>query len=105
VLELKRRSIHFVLTPFGRRLIVSWLDVTHRLIRSLDGTRALLVPVDAAGQPVRLTPGTYRADFVFMVTGVSGLPDLSRQGETTDESASWSFTIPVTPDSLVDPEA
>jgi len=79
--------------------------VPYRLVRSLDGTRALLVPVDAAGQPVPLAAGSYRADFVFKLTGVSGLPDLSRQGDTSDESASWSFTVPATPDPLVDPEA
>jgi hypothetical protein len=96
---------HFVLTPFGRRPIVSWLDVPHRLVRSIDGARALLVPVDAAGQPVRLAPGSYRADFVFKLTGVPGLPDLSRQGETTTNRRSWSFSVPRTPDPLVDPEA
>ena len=104
-LTLKRRVVHFVLTPFGRRPIVSWLDVPHRLVRSIDGARALLVPVDAAGQPVRLAPGTYRADFVFRVTGVPGLPDVSRQGETSNETASWTLSVPLTPDPLVDPEA
>jgi hypothetical protein len=105
VLTLKRRVVRFVLTPFGRRPIVSWVDVAHRLVRSVDGARALLVPVDTAGQPMRLAAGTYRADFVFTVTGVPGLPDLSRQGETSNETASWNFTVPATPDPLVDPEA
>jgi len=105
VLALKRRVTRFIFTPTGRRPVVSWRDVPYRLVRSLDGTRALLVPVDAAGQPVPLAAGSYRADFVFKLTGVSGLPDLSRQGDTSDESASWSFTVPATPDPLVDPEA
>jgi hypothetical protein len=105
VLTLKRRVVHFVLTPFGRRPIVSWVDVAHRLVRSIDGARALLVPVDTAGHPMRLAPGTYRADFVFTLTGVPGLPDLSRQGETSNETASWNLTVPTTPDPLVDPEA
>jgi hypothetical protein len=104
-LTLKRRVVHFVLTPFGRRPIVSWVAVAHRLLRSIDGTRALLVPVDAAGQPVRLHAGTYRAEFVYALTGVPGLPDLSRQGETSNEAATWNLTVPATPDSLVDPEA
>jgi len=104
VLALKRRVIFFVFTPAGRRPIVSWRDVPHRLVRSLDGARALLVPIDAAGQPVRLAAGSYRADFVYKLTAVPGLPDLSRQGETTDESGSWSFAVPPAPDPIVDPE-
>jgi hypothetical protein len=105
VLALKRKRIFFVFTPAGRRPVISWVDVPHRVVRSLDGTRALVVPVDAAAQPVRLPPGGYRVDLTFRLSGVPNLPDLSRQGDATDESGSWSFAVPATPDPIVDPEA
>lgn len=105
-LALKRKVTTFVFTPDAHRVpVVSWHAVAGRLVRSLDGTRALLVPVDAAGQPVRLATGNYRFDLAFRLTGVGGLPDLSRQGDTADETGSWSFTVPATPDPIVDPEA
>ena len=105
VLALKRKVTFFIFTPAGRRPVVSWRNVAHRLVRSLDGARALVVPVDAAGQPVRLAPGSYRFEFTFRLTGVGDLPDLSRQGDTTDESGTWSFTVPATPNPIVDSEA
>lgn len=105
VLSLKRKTIRTVLTPARTRMVVTWRDVAHRLVRSLDGTRALLVPVDPAAQPVRLMPGTYRLEATFRLTGVAGLPDLSRQGDSSDESAVWPFAVPVLPAPIVDPEA
>jgi len=105
VLALKRKVTFFIFTPAGRRPVVSWRNVAHRLVRSLDGARALVVPVDDAGQPVRLAPGSYRFEFTFRLTGVGDLPDLSRQGDTTDESGTWSFTVPATPNPIVDSEA
>jgi hypothetical protein len=54
---------------------------------------------------VRLAPGAYRLEFTYRLTGVAGLPDLSRQGDSSDESGTWSFTVPATPDPIVDPEA
>ncbi len=105
VLALKRRVTRFVFTPAGRRPVVSWRDVMHRIVRSLDGARALVVPVDAAGQPVRLAAGSYRIDFTFRLTGVADLPDLSRQGDTSDEVGAWSFSVPAVPNPIVDPEA
>jgi hypothetical protein len=105
VLALKRKTIRIVLTPFGPRTVVTWRDVAHRLVRSLDGTRALLIAVDPAGQPIRLAAGSYRLEAAYRLTGVAGLPDLSRQGESSDESATWAFVVPVTPSPIVDPEA
>lgn len=103
---LKRKVTTFIFTPDAHRVpVVSWQDVAHRLVRALDGTRALLVPVDGAGQPVPLAAGNYRFDLGFRLTGVAGLPDLSRQGDTADEAGSWSVTIPATPHPIVDPEA
>ena len=105
LLSLKRRSVRIVWTPHGPRPIVVWVEVIHRRVRSLDGTRALLVPVNAAGQPEKLLPASHRADFVYRVTGAPDLPDLSRQGDTSDESASLAFAVALTPDPLVNPEA
>jgi hypothetical protein len=104
-LALKRKRIRIILTPFGPRTVVAWLDVGHRLVRSLDGTRALLVPVDPAGQPVPLATGDYRLEATYRLAGVANLPDLSRQGDSSDESAAWSFVVPATPTPIVDPEA
>jgi hypothetical protein len=61
--------------------------------------------VDSAGQPVPLGPGQYRLEATYRLTGVAGLPDLSRQGDATDETATWPFTVPTTPEPIVDPEA
>ena len=105
VLTLKRKVTRFIFTPAGRRPIVTWREVAMRLVRSLDGARAVAVPVDNSGQPVRLGPGTYRLEFTYRLTGVAGLPDLSRQGDTSDETGVWNFAVPVVPDPIVDPEA
>jgi hypothetical protein len=105
VITLRRRRVRIVLTPMGPRTIISWPEVSHRLVRSLDGTRAVLVAVDPAGQPVPLAPGQYRLEATYRLTGVAALPDLSRQGDTTDETATWPFAVPTTPDPIVDPEA
>jgi hypothetical protein len=105
VLTLRRKRVRIVLSPTGPRTVITWLEVSHRLIRSVDGTRALLVAVDAAGQPVPLAPGQYRLEATYRLTGIPGLPDLSRQGDTTDETATWPFAVPTTPDPIVDPEA
>jgi hypothetical protein len=105
VITFRRKRVRIVLTPIGPRTIVSWPDVAHRLVRSGDGTRALLVAVDPAGQPVRLAPGSYRLETTYRLTGVAGLPDLSRQGDSSDEAATWTFALPVTPSPIVDPEA
>jgi hypothetical protein len=105
VLVLKRKVTRFIFTPAGRRPVVTWREVALRLVRSLDGARAVAVPVGTSGQPVRLAPGAYRLEFTYRLTGVAGLPDLSRQGETTDETGTWSFAVPATPDPIVDPEA
>ncbi len=104
-ISLKRKTTRLVMTPLGLRRIVTWRDVAYRLVRSLDGARALFVPIDTAGQPIPLVAGTYRFDAEYRLTGVPGLPDLSRQGDSTDESAAWLFTIPVEPAPIVDPEA
>ena len=103
-LALKRKAAKIVLTPQGPQVVVTWVEVTLRSVRSLDGARALLLPVDAAGQPVALAPGSYRLDFVYRLTGVDGLPALSRQGDTSDETGAWPFTLPAAPDAIVDPE-
>jgi hypothetical protein len=105
LLALKRKMIRIILTPSGPRPTVTWLEVPHRTVRSLDGTRALLIAVDPAGQPVRLAAGTHRLEATYHLTGVAGLPDLSRQGDSSDESATWTFDIPLTPAPIVDPEA
>ncbi len=102
---LKRKVSQFVLTPAGPRLVVTWRQIGHRLARSLDGTLALAFPVDSAGQPVPLAPGTYRLEFTYRLSGVDGLPDLSRQGDGTDEFHTWGFTVPAAPAPIVDPEA
>jgi len=105
VLAVKQRITRFIFTPAGRRPVVSWRNVPHRLLRSLDGARALLIPTDASGQPVRFAPGSYRLEWTYRLTGVDGLPDLMRQGDATDETAVWPFTVPAVPDPIVDPEA
>ena len=105
VLVLKRKVTRFIFTPAGRRPVVTWREVALGLVRSLDGARAVAVPVDTSGQPVRLAPGAYRLEFTYRLTGVAGLPDLSRQGDSSDESGTWGFTVPATPDPIVDPEA
>jgi hypothetical protein len=61
--------------------------------------------VDPAGQPVPLVPGQYRLEATYRLSGLAGLPDLTRQGDTTDETGSWPFAVPTTPDPIVDPEA
>lgn len=100
VLVLRRKAILFSFPPQ-----LSWHEVACRIVRSLDGTRALVVPVDAAGQPVRLPTGSYRFEFSYRLSGVDGLPDLSRQGDATDEPGAWAFVVPATPEPIVDPEA
>lgn len=105
VLALRRRTTRIVLTPTGPRVVVTWREVPHRLVRSQDGTRAVLVAVDPAGQPVRLAAGSYRLEATYRLTGVAGLPDLSRQGDSSDELATWTFAVPVIPSPIVDPEA
>ncbi len=105
VLTLRRKRTRIVLTPLGPQTVVTWPPVAHRLVRSLDGARALLVAVDPAGQPLPLAAGMYRLEAEYRLTGVVGLPDLSRQGDGSDETATWPFTMPVTPTSIVDPEA
>jgi hypothetical protein len=104
-LRLRRKRVRLVLTPTGPRTVVSWPEVNHRLVRSIDGSRAVLVAVDPAGQAVPLAPGQYRLEATYRLSGVAGLPDLSRQGDTTDEAASWPFAVPTMPDPIVDPEA
>ena len=104
-ITLRRRTTRIVLTPTGPRRVVTWREVAHRLVRSVDGARALLVAVDPAGQPVRLAVGSYRLEATYRLTGVADLPDLSRQGDSSDESATWAFVVPVTPAPIVDPEA
>jgi hypothetical protein len=104
-ITLRRRTTRIVLSPTGPRTVVTWREVAHRLVRSVDGARALLVPVDPASQPVRLAAGSYRLEATYRLTGVDGLPDLSRQGDSSDESATWAFVVPVTPTAIVDPEA
>ena len=102
---LKRRTVQIILTPTGPSTVVTWIDVRHRLVRGLDGTRAVIVPVDPADAPIRLAAGLYRLEATYRLTGVAGLPDLSRQGDASDESATWAFSVPVTPSLIVDPEA
>ncbi|HYH44205.1 MAG TPA: hypothetical protein VEG34_00835, partial [Thermoanaerobaculia bacterium] len=93
--------------PGGGPPVVSWQPVAHRLLRSRDGARALLIPTGPVGPngPVALPAGEYRLDFTFRLTGVAGLPDLGRQGATTDETGSWTLAVPAAPGTLVDPEA
>jgi len=105
VLTLKRRVRRIVFTPAGPKPVISWFQVPHRLVRSLDGTRALLVPVDGSGHLVPLASGTHRVEFVYRLTGAPGLPDLSRQGDASDESFVLPLDVPATPDPIVDPEA
>ncbi|MCD2441545.1 hypothetical protein LQ757_04555 [Agromyces sp. SYSU K20354] len=108
---LERKTIQVVLGPTGPNgptgptTIVTWRPVAHRLVRSADGTRSWVVPVDTAGQPVAFPTGSYRLRATHRLTGVPGLPDLSRQGDPTDEVAIWSFLVPGAPTDLVDPEA
>ena len=90
--------------PGGGPPTVSWVPVAQRLLRSRDGARALLIPVGSSG-PAALAAGDYKLDFTFRLTGVAGLPDLSRQGEITDETGSWPLTVPAAPGAIVDPEA
>jgi hypothetical protein len=104
-LALRRKRVRIVMTPSGPRTTVTWPAVAHRLVRSQDGARALLVGVDPAGQPVALAPGSYRLEARYRLTGVAGLPDLSRQGDSSDETATWPFTVPASPSPLVDAEA
>jgi hypothetical protein len=105
VLVIKRRTVRFVFGPFGRRPVVTWRPVAHRLVRSLDGVRAVAVPVDTSGAPVPLAAGSYRLEFTYQLNGVDGLPDLMRQGDDSDETSTWPFTVPAVPDPLVDPSA
>jgi hypothetical protein len=104
-LALKRKRRRIVPTPSGVSIVVAWLDVRYQLVRSLDGTRALLIPVDAAGQPIPLAAGEYRLEATYRLSGIAGLPDLTRQGDGSDESATWSLVVPATPTPIVDPEA
>jgi hypothetical protein len=104
-LALERKVTQFTHTPFGPNPLVTWHDVARRLVRSLDGTRVIVIPVDGAGHPMPLAPGSYRLRFTFRLTGVADLPDLSRQGNIADESGTWNVTVPTTPDPIVDPEA
>lgn len=105
VLALTRRKVGMVPTPAGPQVSVTWVAVPHRLVRSLDGTRALLVALDPAGQPVPLPTGAYRLAATYRLAGVAGLPDLTRQGDGSDETAVWEFSLPDTPSPIVDPEA
>ncbi|SFR94933.1 hypothetical protein SAMN04487846_1055 [Microbacterium sp. cf046] len=105
MLVLTRKKTTMVLTPAGPQPTVAWVEVPHRLVRSLDGTRALLVGTDLAGQPVPLTAGACRLTATYRLAGIPGLPDLSRQGDDADETATWAFTLPDTPSPIVDPEA
>lgn len=86
-----------LLDPDGAEAPLGWL-------RSRDGTRALAVPL-AGGAPAPQPAGDWRLDFRHRLTGVAGLPDLSRQGNTADEVATWAFTVGDAPGPLVDPEA
>lgn len=103
VATLRRRVT--ALDPGGGPPVVSWLPVAQRLLRSLDGTRALSVPIGAGGQPAALVAGEHRFDFTYRLTAVAGLPDLSRQGESSDETGSWPLAVPAAPGAIVDPEA
>ena len=105
VVALTRKKITMVLTPTGPQPTVTWIDVPYRLVRSLDGTRALLVATDLAGQPSPFAPGAYRLTATYRLTGIAGLADLSRQGDGSDETAAWAFALPDTPSPIVDPEA
>lgn len=75
-----------------------------RVLRSRDGTRALLVP-QLAGVPVPLPTGTWHLRLRHRLTGVAGQPDLARQGNTADEIVILPFDVPPTPLRLVNPEA
>jgi hypothetical protein len=86
-----------LLDPDGVEVPLGWL-------RSRDGARALAVPL-TGGSPVPLPMGAWRLEFRHRLTGVLGLPDLSRQGNSADESATWAFTVAAAPDRLVDLEA
>ncbi|HEY6056497.1 MAG TPA: hypothetical protein VIV06_00620, partial [Candidatus Limnocylindrales bacterium] len=105
VVALKRRTRRIVLGPNGPMSVVTWRDVTHRLVRTEDGTRGLFVPVDSAGGPVALPPGSYRLEATYRLAGLVGLADLSRQGDSSDETGTWAFVVPAAPDPIVDPEA
>jgi hypothetical protein len=104
-IELTRSKVEIVVTPTGPMPTVTWVSVPQRLVRSLDGTRAVLIGVDPGGQPVPLPTGSYRLTATYRLAGVAGLPDLSRQGDGSDESGVWEFAIPTTPSPIVDPGA
>lgn len=105
VLTLQRKVT--ALDPNGGPPVVSWHPVAHRLLCSRDGARALLVPLatGGGGGPAALAAGELRIDFTFRLTGVAGLPDLTRQGAASDETGSWPLIVPATPSPIVDPEA
>jgi hypothetical protein len=94
---LTGRVVVRLLGPDGVAAPLGWL-------RSRDGTRALAVPL-AGGAPVPLPAGDWRLEFRHRLTGVAGLPDLSRQGSAADEVATWAFGVGDGPVELVDPEA
>jgi hypothetical protein len=75
-----------------------------RRLRSRDGTRTLIVPVDTMGNTIPLGPADYLLDFVYRLSG-PGLVKLTRGGSSADETAVWPFTVSGEPEPLVDPEA
>jgi hypothetical protein len=84
-----------------------WREEPVRLLRSRDGTRALVVPVTATmpWSLVSLPAGDYRLELRYRLTGVTGLPNLTRQNEATDEVGTWAFQVGDAPARLVDAEA
>ena len=99
VLALRRKRVRIVLTPMGPR-------TDRQLARGDPPARPLgrrrrarcSSPWTRLDQPVALAPGQYRLEATYRLTGVLGLPELSRQGDTTDETATWPFVVPATPD-------
>lgn len=103
---LTRQKKQLVIHPdWTKSIVITWVPVATRWIRALDGARSIAIPVDSAGEPTALSGGTYRLEFTYRLTGIPGLMDLSRQSDTSDETASWTFVVPATPDAIVDPEA
>jgi hypothetical protein len=84
----------------------TWVEQPFGLLRSRDGTRALLVSIDSAAPttPIALPAGDYRLELVYRLSGVPGLPDLTRQGIIDDELAIWPFAVETAPIRLVNPE-
>jgi hypothetical protein len=77
--------------------VLSWVDVDPgrlRLVHTTDTRKALLFIAGSMGLPAMLAPGAYRMTFTFQRDLGSPETTRSRQGDTTPEVATISFTMP-----------